>query len=318
MLPLTVIPLLASTAESWLGGLWSVVWHAFTSSLEITGWVILMMSLIELVNVSSSGRLLERFQHRPVMQVLVAALLGAIPGCAGGFAVVSMFTHRMVTFGALIAGMIATFGDEAFYLFATSPKWGLILTAILFVLAVLVGLVLTFFGEKWNFTLEPHAFEIHQDVDEHAHSHEDEPHEQAVSERKEKVSHFLKEHIWNHVIRQHLLKVFLWSFGVLLVLQGLEQWVDLDVLLTQNHWAQYIVLLVALLVGFIPQSGPNLVFIIMFLNGNVPFAILLANSIAQNGHAGLPLLAQSRKNFFIMKGFTVGLGLLCGLLLLGL
>ncbi len=321
MLPLTVIPLLALTAESWTGGLWAVVWHAFVDSLEITGWVILMMSLIELVNVSSSGRLLEKFQRRPVMQVFIAALLGAIPGCAGGFAVVSMFTHRMVTFGALITGMIATFGDEAFYLFATSPKWGLILTSILLVLAVVVGLVLTFLGKKWDFTLESHQFEIHQDVDEHAHAHEhtyeEEPHAQAEPERKVKVLHFLKEHIWNHVIRQHLLKVFLWSFGVLLVLQGLEHWMDLNVLLLQNHWAQYVLLMVALLVGFIPQSGPNLVFIIMFLNGNIPFAILLANSIAQNGHAGLPLLAQSRKNFLIMKCITVGLGLLCGLLMLG-
>ncbi len=299
-----------------------MVWHALTASLEITGWVILMMTLIELVNVSSSGRLMEKFRHRPVIQVFIAALLGAIPGCAGGFAVVSMFTHRMVTFGALIAGMIATFGDEAFYIFATSPKWGLILMSILFVLAVLVGLMLAFLGEKWDFTLEPHEFEIHQDVDEHAHAHEhthdEEPHAQAEPEQKVRVLHFLKEHIWNHVIRQHLLKVFLWSFGVLLVLQGLEHWLDLNALLQQNQWALFVLLLVAVGVGFIPQSGPNLVFIIMFLNGNIPFAILLANSIAQNGHAGLPLLAQSRKNFFIMKGITMGLGLLCGVLLLGL
>jgi hypothetical protein len=307
-----MIPVLALA----VGGLWSVVWHALTASLEITGWVILMMTLIELVNVSSSGRLMEKFRHRPVMQVFIAALLGAIPGCAGGFAVVSMFTHRMVTFGALMAGMIATFGDEAFFLFAQSPKWGFLLTLALMAVAVVVGLLLIWIGRKWDFTLEPHEFEIHQDVDEHVHLHEDAPHAYPVSERKEKALHFLKEHVWQHVIRQHLLKVFLWSFGVLLVLQGLEQWLDLNSLLQQNQWALFVLLLVAVGVGFIPQSGPNLIFIVMFLEGSIPFAILLANSIAQNGHAGLPLLAQSRKNFLIMKGITAGLGLLFGVLFL--
>lgn len=277
-------------------------------SLEITGWVILMMSLIEFINVSSSGKWLRKFQDKPILQVLITALLGAIPGCAGGFAVVSMFTHDVITFGAFISGMVATFGDEAFFLFAKSPKWGFILTATLFGIAVVVGILLTFISKKWKFTLEPHNFAIHEEIDVAEHHH----HTPQVSGFGQKVIHFFKEHVWEHVIKQHFLKVFLWSFCVLLVLMVIGLFVDVEQLLQAKAWAKYLMLLLAVLIGFIPESGPNLIFIIMFLNGSIPFGILLANSISQNGHAGLPLLAQSRKNFFIVKGITLVLGLIVG------
>lgn len=277
-------------------------------SLEITGWVILMMSLIELINVSSSGKWLRKFQDKPILQVLITALLGAIPGCAGGFAVVSMFTHDVITFGAFISGMVATFGDEAFFLFAKSPKWGAILTATLFGIAVVVGILLNFISKKWKFTLEPHNFAIHEEIDVAEHHH----HTPQVSGFGQKVIHFFKEHVWEHVIKQHFLKVFLWSFCVLLVLMVIGLFVNVEQLLQAKAWAKYLMLLLAVLIGFIPESGPNLIFIIMFLNGSIPFGILLANSISQNGHAGLPLLAQSRKNFFIVKGITLVLGLIVG------
>lgn len=277
-------------------------------TLEITGWVILMMSLIELINVSSSGKWLRKFQDKPILQVLITALLGAIPGCAGGFAVVSMFTHDVITFGAFISGMVATFGDEAFFLFAKSPKWGAILTATLFGIAVVVGILLNFISKKWKFTLEPHNFAIHEEIDVAEHPH----HTPQASGFGQKVIHFFKEHVWEHVIKQHFLKVFLWSFCVLLVLMVIGLFVDVEQLLQAKAWAKYLMLLLAVLIGFIPESGPNLIFIIMFLNGSIPFGILLANSISQNGHAGLPLLAQSRKNFFIVKGITLVLGLIVG------
>lgn len=290
------------------------LWDVFLDSLEITGWVVLMMSLIELINVSSSGRILKKVQGRPFLQVVVAALLGVIPGCAGGFAVVSMFTHDVISFGALIAGMVATFGDEAFFLFAQSPKWGTILSAILFGIAIATGVAFMLISKKWKFTLETHDFAIHEEMDMHEHAHE---HTSAPkSGLRARIAHFFKEHIWEHVIKQHLLKVFLWSFCVLLVLMVIGLFVDVEQLLQAKAWAKYLMLLLAVVIGFIPESGPNLIFIVMFLNGTIPFGILLANSISQNGHAGLPLLAQSRKNFFMVKSITLALGLIVGAILI--
>ncbi len=313
------------------GGFWhvlpSLLWEVLSTSLEITGLVLLMMALIDLVNVSSSGRLVEKLQHRPFLQLLLACLLGAIPGCAGGFAVVSLYAHNLLTFGALAGGMIATFGDEAFFLFVQSPKWGFIVTGILFALGIVVGTIVnlllqrarkrvgtsqeidTSFAEKHH-AEGAHDLVIHDGVDHHEHSEAGSP------GFKEKLRHFFVEHLWNHIVRQHFLTVFLWSFGVLLFLKVFGCFFDLDTLLQTHTWAKYLLLLIAVLIGFIPESGPHLVFIVMFLEGTIPFGVLLGNCIAQNGHAGLPLLAQSRRSFFMMKAVTVLLGLLCGAIML--
>jgi len=78
-------------------------------------------------------------------------------------------------------------------------------------------------------------------------------------------------------------------------------------------------LLLAVLVGLIPESGPHLVFVTLFLSGSIPFSILLANSITQDGHASLPLLAESKRGFLTVKLinalvglFVGGIGLLAG------
>ncbi|MDR0738412.1 MAG: hypothetical protein LBF39_04990, partial [Prevotellaceae bacterium] len=79
----------------------------------ITGLVMVMMLLIEYFNVYSHGRSFRKIERSRFGQVLLGALLGLVPGCIGGFALVSLFTHRIVSFGALVAMMIAATGDEA-------------------------------------------------------------------------------------------------------------------------------------------------------------------------------------------------------------
>jgi hypothetical protein len=78
-------------------------------------------------------------------------------------------------------------------------------------------------------------------------------------------------------------------------------------------------LIMALLVGIIPQSGPHIIFVTLFANGSIPFSILLANSIVQDGHGSIPLLAESGKSFLLMKAIKLVIGLLIGFsgLLLG-
>ncbi|MCK4348834.1 MAG: hypothetical protein KAW47_09485, partial [Thermoplasmatales archaeon] len=51
------------------------------------------------------------------------------------------------------------------------------------------------------------------------------------------------------------------------------------------------VLLIASLIAIIPEFGPHLVFVTMFAKGLIPFSVLLASSIVQDGHGMLPLLS---------------------------
>ena len=288
---------------------WDILWEVLKESVSITLLVLLLMAVVESINISSSGRIFKKLHRKPVAEVAMACLLGAIPGCAGGFVVVSLFTHRLLSFGALIGGMVATFGDEALFMAAQSPKQALLLTGILFVIGFMTGLILQKIPTGNLVTSETHDFVLHE---EHKHLH-DNPQDRHW---KERIIHFLREHVWEHVIKQHALKLFLYAFGTLLVLGILNHYFDLQAIMESNTWTKWVLLLIAVSIGFLPVSGPHLIFVMLFLQGGLPLSILIANSIAQNGHAGIPLMAQSKRNFLVMKLTTMALGLLAGAIFL--
>jgi hypothetical protein len=74
------------------------------------------------------------------------------------------------------------------------------------------------------------------------------------------------------------------------------------------------VLILAVLVGIIPESGPHLVFVTLFAQGTIPFSILLASSIVQDGHGTLPLLAVSGRAFIWLKLVNIAFGLGLGMI----
>ena len=76
----------------------------------------------------------------------------------------------------------------------------------------------------------------------------------------------------------------------------------------------FTILLIAVLIGIIPQSGPHYIFVLMFAQGVIPFSILIANSIVQDGHGAIPLLAESKRSFVVVKFVNLIIGFLVGLI----
>ena len=86
----------------------------FQHALIITVFVIIMMLLIEYLSVQTRGSWNKTFEKNPLLQILIAAVMGVLPGCLGVYLIVSLYVHRIFHFAALVAAMIATSGDEAF------------------------------------------------------------------------------------------------------------------------------------------------------------------------------------------------------------
>lgn len=393
-------------------------------TLIITTLVIGMMMVIEFINVRTGGLWSKRLQKSPWIQILFAIVMGVIPGCLGTYTVVSLYVHRVVNFPALMAALISTTGDEAFFMFSLFPEKALLINLILITLAIIVATILQFSlknkflglrNEELSFPVHEneecshshhhhhsvkkniknisfvrallitlslgvlilvlsgiidgshhlnllmggqseesvmHSIERQQDHkttrlhdchDDHHHSHQSE----SVSESESSVcvnghshhnhggeadwiriilivlfvailiivivaeEHFLEEHLWQHVIKVHLPKIFFWTFGVILCLTILNNYVNIHDLIDSKP---FIVLLIAILIGLIPQSGPHLIFLILFANGDLPLGIFLANCIVQDGHGALPLLAESRKAFFVSKAIKIGIALVVGVI----
>ncbi|PLW92427.1 MAG: hypothetical protein C0592_10820 [Marinilabiliales bacterium] len=125
--------------------------------------------------------------------------------------------------------------------------------------------------------------------------------------------HFITEHLWGHVIKKHFLKIFLWTFGAILLITVALPHFHADDWIRENP---YTLLLIAGLLGMIPESGPHMVFVTLFAGGYLPFGILIASSIVQDGHGALPLLAESQKSFILAKVINLVIGLAVGYLFL--
>jgi hypothetical protein len=134
----------------------------FHTALMITGFVLAMMLLIEYLNVLSAGRWQEKLAARLWGQYALGVLLGAVPGCLGAFTVVAMYSHGVLTLGAVVATMIATSGDEAFVMLALFPERALMLTAILAVFGLAVGVLVDIASGRRRTLVSNVCLQLHQ------------------------------------------------------------------------------------------------------------------------------------------------------------
>ena len=72
------------------------------------------------------------------------------------------------------------------------------------------------------------------------------------------------------------------------------------------------VLLIGALIGIIPESGPHLIFVMMYAQGLIPFSVLFTASFVQDGHGMLPLLSYSIKDSILIKVFNLAFGIAVG------
>ena len=120
---------------------------------------------------------------------------------------------------------------------------------------------------------------------------------------------FIKETLWHHILSRHLPVIFAWTFGVLLLIGILSEYIDISRWVSSNP---AIMILLAVAIGIIPESGPHLIFVSLYAGGLVPFPVLLASCISQDGHSALPLLAEDKKSFAYTKLFKCVIALAAG------
>jgi len=118
------------------------LFESFIRALMITSFVFMMMVIIEYINILLRGRLTERAISSAMGKSALGGFLGAVPGCLGAYANVTLYEHGVLSFGALVAGMIATSGDEAFVMLTLFPGKFLILTVLLFIVGLVTGIIL--------------------------------------------------------------------------------------------------------------------------------------------------------------------------------
>ena len=270
------------------------IFAVFLETSKILLIVALLMVVIEFLELRFKDQIRKLVTERPVNQIIMAALLGVVPGCMDAFLIVSLYIHGLVGFGALVAVMLSTAGDEAFIMLTMIPDVALLTFFICIILGVVGGFLADRFAKVINLkTCQPCAIEIH-DVDLG-------------------FKHFLKEHVYRHILRKHIPKLFLWIFFTLLAVDYLVASFDLASVI--SGLSTFTLIILAALVGIIPEFGPHLVFLILYSKGMIPFSVLLVNTLSQDGHGLLPLLSHSVKDTVYVQIFTTTFSLVVGTLL---
>lgn len=323
-------------------------------AVTITLFVFSMMIFVDWLNVRSCGRMTAALRGRKWREYFLSSFLGSTPGCLGAFMNVSMYVHGLIGFGALVGGMIATSGDEAYVMLSLFPEKALLLFAGLFLSGIVFGALSDWIAGRLRIA-----------PCEACDRHEVHPEELEGSRLQNLIQnlrhpsalrlgflflmilllivtclgavgpegwgwmritlvvlltlgtllglssseHYFREHVIGHILRQHTLRVFLWTFAALLVLSFLP---SQDTVRTFLQAHMLWVFLFAGLLGIIPESGPHMIFVMMFASGLIPFSVLFVSSFVQDGHGMLPLLSVSVRDSLRVKGFNLAFGLAVG------
>ncbi|MFC6826017.1 putative manganese transporter [Halopelagius fulvigenes] len=114
--------------------------------VQVSAFVAVTVLLFSYVQYRTDGRLVRRLEENRRAGPLVGALMGLTPGCGGAIVMMPLYVRGTVSFGTVVATLVATAGDSAFVLLALAPKAALYAYGIAFVAAVAFGYGIDRFG----------------------------------------------------------------------------------------------------------------------------------------------------------------------------
>lgn len=295
-------------------------------------------------------RISDILRENPRWQIIIAATLGAIPGCGGAIVVMTQYIRGAISFGGVVAVLTATMGDAAFLLLAKSPGDAIVVFALCYVVGVAFG-----YAVDWH-----HGRDFMRARVDDYESQEEDIEENPLLEPFYKLWMLLfvpgavcalaiafqadiaegwriggADWVTPFGIAAALFAILMWllnplsdirmsicrrrplsrrvadttnfiTFWVLCGYVGYELLAGvagLDLAAMFGTW-HYAVPLMAVIVGFVPGCGPQIVVTTMYLNGALPFSALLANAVSNDGDALFPALRLAPRASALATAYT--------------
>ncbi len=127
-----------------------LIFSAENSFIQVTVFVGGVLLLFGYINFKVSGKIVEKIGQSKKTQPIIGSLLGLTPGCGGAIFVMPLFPQGIVSFGTVVATLIATMGDSAFVIMSVMPLQYILVSLFSFVVAVITGYIVDYFnfGDK--------------------------------------------------------------------------------------------------------------------------------------------------------------------------
>ena len=136
--------------------------------LAVTVFVAAMVFLFSWLQYATAGKFVDAIRANKKWQPVIGALMGITPGCGGAIVMMPMYARGYVTYGTVIATLIATIGDAAFVLI------GAALTDSSFIAPVVAVHVISFsVGIFWGYFIDFQSITPQQPLGKYGPTFED-------------------------------------------------------------------------------------------------------------------------------------------------
>lgn len=231
------------------------------------------------------------------------AVLGCIPQCGFSSVMSDLYSRRMITLGTLMAVFLAT-SDEAIPIMISEPAFivdMLILIGLKIVFALVFGyaidLVISLFSKRKAVKSEPILAEELEHQHDHCTCH-------GHSDTKE---HCHKENIFLDAL-YHTLNIMIYIFVATLIINIIIESVGMEALTSWFGGNVYIQILLAGVIGLIPNCAASVFLVELYINGGIAFSALFAGLSVGAGVGLIVLFAKNRgKKGFLQNLAIVGL-----------
>lgn len=259
-------------------------------------------------------------------QVPIAALLGSTPGCGGAVVVVAAYSSGNVRFGAVVAALTATMGDAAFLLIATRPDAAMVVLPLSLVAGVTTGWIidaLKIGGMEPDTSSQCELAPLigRTRIKDYVYLAIAIPGLVIGISQLARVDLnaiygdlplwvglagvFAGLVVWSTSNLQAMTNdkdspvtrmaeetsfIVVWVIGAFLSYDYIVAYTGLD-LETLFSSVALLLPMIAILIGFVPGCGPQLLVTTLYINGLVPFAALMGNAISNDGDALFPAIA---------------------------
>ena len=117
--------------------------------LAVTVFVAAMVLFFSWLQYISAGRFVDTIRANTAWQPVIGALMGITPGCGGAIVMMPMYARGYVTYGTVIATLIATLGDAAFVLIGAAVTDSSFIAPV-----VAVHLISFIVGISWGYLVD--------------------------------------------------------------------------------------------------------------------------------------------------------------------
>lgn len=126
-----------------------IVKSAAVHTLQVTFFIVLItFGLNFVLHAVGEDALSELFFNRGILGEMTAGLIGLIPNCAASVTVTQLYLEGVLSFGAMLSGLMTGSGVGLLVLYKVNHNWkeNICITGILYVIGTVCGIVVNFIG----------------------------------------------------------------------------------------------------------------------------------------------------------------------------